>query len=837
MTSPAPIIADPVSPVVPLDLASWTGWLQEQVDPLWRPGEWAQEAWFFDGDLDHPRTRVDKCRTTSCWTLMPARRGFCRHCSEVHRNSGLSREEFAATYQRPRRIRLERGAERDACVLERDSMRCERPIYTQDLCRTHYTSYRRRFSQTMSLEEWVASGDTQPLQARPTCIVRGCPNQRVLNTFCNPHYQSWERDRRQGVETGDPEAWASRVASNLRSNQFCLRPLEEAVRWEVLYGLQQRDARGGALEPAATRLLVSRLGGIPSLLTVEPEDFAARMLRGNNIVAQFREFARSIRLASLSFRGMSPTDADLWDLPSLGLKSAGLGGRRQRHGHVDASAIRQPWLREVLKTWAETVSMKNDKFKRTFNACVVASDALHTRPGGGKDVTRLRFADVQAVFSAMSCIRRSDNGELASRKWRMDSFSVFLDLIDFGRKTDMLDGLPGSFNRDKTLVLPHEETIEDAAGKAVPEPVIDQMDAHLHLMGAGFPYGEMERADIELMLQTAYLVLRDTGRRPIEVASLRLKCLETRKGENTLLWDNVKKRRYGRKLPITRETADVIRTWQGRRRQIEVPSRSRKYLFPSITDRSGFAHMEASSLANSMREWVAAIPVLLSDELDEHGARMPFDRTLIFPYAFRHAYAQRHADAGIPVDVLKELMDHRSIVTTMSYYQVSLKRKREAITTMRRHTIDRSGRPAPFTSTTDYEAQSVAVPFGNCREPSNVKAGGKACAIRFQCAGCGFYRPDPSYMPAIEQHVNDLRADLETAKAMDADDFVARNLTDQITAFTNVAGTMRDRLSSLPEAEREEIEEASAVLRKVRATRDHTLLPLTVIRKGTPDAG
>ncbi|MFJ5848221.1 hypothetical protein [Streptomyces sp. NPDC092903] len=123
--------------------------------------------------------------------------------------------------------------------------------------------------------------------------------------------------------------------------------------------------------------------------------------------------------------------------------------------------------------------MKNDKFKRTFNACVVASDALHTRPGGGKDVTRLRFADVQDVFGAMSCIRRSDNGELASHKWRMHSFCVFLDLIYFGRKTDMLDGLPGSFNRDKTLVLPPEETIEDAAGKAVPESVIDHMDAHL----------------------------------------------------------------------------------------------------------------------------------------------------------------------------------------------------------------------------------------------------------------------------------------------------------------------------------------------------------------------
>ncbi|MFD0432022.1 hypothetical protein ACFQ60_46990 [Streptomyces zhihengii] len=208
--------------------------------------------------------------------------------------------------------------------------------------------------------------------------------------------------------------------------------------------------------------------------------------------------------------------------------------------------------------------------------------------------------------------------------------------------------------------------------------------------------------------------------------------------------------------------------------------------------------MDTSSLANALREWVAAIPVLLSDELDVQGRRMPFDRTLIFPYAFRHAYAQRHADAGVPVDVLRELMDHRSIVTTMSYYQVSLKRKREAITTLRKHTVDRSGRPAPFTSPTDYEAQSVAVPFGNCREPSNVKAGGKACAIRFQCAGCGFYRPDPSYLPAIEEHVNDLRADRETARAMDADDFVVRNLGDQITAFTNVADTMRERLSSLP---------------------------------------
>lgn len=834
MTSPAPIATEPLSDVIPLDLTAWTSWLQDRVDPLWRPGEWSQQAWFFDGDVDSPRTSASTCITTSCWTVMHSRGLLCRHCVEVHKASTLSKEEFTATYERPRRIRTQWGSEREPCVLNGPSGRCERPAYSGELCRTHYSRWRRRSDQQATVEEWLATTTAEPLAAMPTCIVRGCFNQRVISGLCNTHVQTWERGKRVGA-TRDPEQWASQAATRLLTNQFTLRDLAEPVRWELLYGLQQRDARGGVIEPMATRLLTRRLEGVPSLLTVDVESFVEGFTNYNNLVALIREAVRGLRRASLSFRGLAPTDADTWDLGWMNLRSTALGGRRYRPGQVNASAIRQPWLREVIKTWADTVSLDSGKFKQVFAACVVASDALHARPGGGQDYTDLRFADMQAVFTAMSRIRRTADDELASRSYRQQSFGCFIEIVDFGRKTDMLTGMPGSFDRDRTLVLPPEETSEDAAGRAVPEPVIAQLDAHLALMGAGFSYGEMEPADVELMMQTAYLVLRDTGRRPVEIASLRLKCLETRRDEDTLVWDNVKKRRYGRKLPITRETADVIRAWQGRRRQLEVPPRSHKFLFPSITDRSGIAHMGAG-LATAMREWVAAIPVLLSDELDEQGNRLPFDRSLIFPYAFRHAYAQRHADAGVPVDVLKELMDHRSIVTTMSYYQVSLKRKREAITTMRRHTIDRSGRPAPFTSTTDYEAQSVAVPFGNCREPSNVKAGGKACPIRFQCAGCGFYRPDPSYLPAIEEHVNDLRADRETARAMDADDFVVRNLADQITAFTTVAGTMRDRLGKLPPDEREEIEEASSILRKVRATRDHKLLPLTVIRKEAPDS-
>lgn len=150
---------------------------------------------------------------------------------------------------------------------------------------------------------------------------------------------------------------------------------------------------------------------------------------------------------------------------------------------------------------------------------------------------------------------------------------------------------------------------------------------------------------------------------------------------------------------------------------------------------------------------------------------------------------------------------------------------------------DRSGAPvAGPASATRYELRSVAVPFGNCIEPSNVTAGGKQCPIRFQCAGCGFYRPDPSYLPAIEDHANALKADRETALAIDAEDFVLRNLTDQAVAFGQVAAAMRTKLHSLPETARAELEQASALLRKARAGGDlrggRPLLPLTVTPAG-----
>ncbi|WP_405911484.1 tyrosine-type recombinase/integrase [Streptomyces sp. NBC_00963] len=520
---------------------------------------------------------------------------------------------------------------------------------------------------------------------------------------------------------------------------------------------------------------------------------------------------------------------------------------------------------------------------------------------------------------------------------------MFFQLIAYGRRCGTLDDLAGTFTRVPVEhVISVEEPNEDFIGKAIPESVIRQLDAHLDTLGTGSTYGCRDIAPDarQLLYRTMYIVLRDTGRRPLEIVSLTRDCLENHNGQPTLIWDNHKRKRHRRRLPITTSTADAIRTWQACRDQLHLPAKGDRFLFPSLTPLSDAPHISSTYLSDALRLWADALPQLHAEGTDSKGQRLIFDQSLIYPYAFRHSYAQRHADAGTPVDVLRELigsvrdseqrfdsssggtavtgrreiftvlssssgavgevgrlplpevqgkgagygrrwsvvtaplpgarpvvraaaqsrehrhrrrvdafrngehlltrvvnkaslMDHKSIAMTQRYYTVSLKRKSEAVAKLSTHVLDQHGHPNPSSSTA-YEMRTVAVPYGGCTEPSNVKAGGQACPIRFQCAGCGFYRPDPSYLPAIEHHINELRADRETALAMGAAEFVTTALTAQITAYQRVIGRMNTHLASLPASERAQIEEASTVLRKARASHNHTLLPLTPARPKDP---
>jgi integrase len=183
-------------------------------------------------------------------------------------------------------------------------------------------------------------------------------------------------------------------------------------------------------------------------------------------------------------------------------------------------------------------------------------------------------------------------------------------------------------------------------------------------------------AEQYLEYRVAFELIAHTGRRPGEICGLPTECL--RYDEEPAPGGYKHRRavlRYRREkppskwasLPINHDTAGLIEAQQQRlqERFPDVPL-SKLPLFPRWRcNPTGRLAMISPTLSNRVTKWIKTIPPLL----DEDGSE--FAREHVYLYALRHSYAQRHADAGVPIDTLQKLMDHRTTATTQIYYRVT----------------------------------------------------------------------------------------------------------------------------------------------------------------------
>ena len=213
--------------------------------------------------------------------------------------------------------------------------------------------------------------------------------------------------------------------------------------------------------------------------------------------------------------------------------------------------------------------------------------------------------------------------------------------------------------------------------------------------------------------------------------------------------------------------------------------------------------------------------------LDVDGA--PFPRERVVAYAFRHSYAQRHADNGTPVEVLRELMGHASMVTTQGYYKVRQERARKAVQTLASLQIDRHGnRCTPVvqqlldSERLRREVGQIAVPLGLCTEPSNVKARGQGCVYRYRCVGCEHFRTDPSNQAELDEYLHQLLTGRErlAAAVPQLADWARREATpseEEISAVRALIRRNDQLIDELDAADRAAVLEAIAVTRRLRA--------------------
>jgi integrase len=370
--------------------------------------------------------------------------------------------------------------------------------------------------------------------------------------------------------------------------------------------------------------------------------------------------------------------------------------------------------------------------------------------------------------------------------------------------------------------LPGDVTITAADIPALPERGEPGRDLPAEIMDAlAASLGALQPEEIKTAVQIAI----DTGRRPDEIVSLPLDCLtRDRDGKPVLLYDNIKAHRDRRRLPVSEHTAAVITAQQARvtARFPATPPAELALLPTGRSNPAGRRHISVAWLEDRHRDWIDSLGPLRTRD------RTLFDPARMVLYAYRHTYAQRHADAGVPIDVLAQLLDHKHLNQTRGYYRVGEDRRRAAVDKVTALSFDRHGnrtwrdaRALLDSEHARYAIGQVAVPYGTCTEPSNVAAGGRACPVRFRCAGCDHFRTDVSYLPDLTAHLDDLLRSREKLAAMTGVDQWARAAAappaEEITRIRRLISRIQGDIAQLSDSERTVIDDAVTAIRQHRA--------------------
>lgn len=802
-----------VTPATPAPLDWRIGRLQALMGEDWLAGEWDAERQLLLPLPGGRLSRVLRCVVEGCPSDRYGSDLLCLRHRRQFDASAFDDLDVWMTDGDPATFTRRRGTDQPCAVVSPDGQGCPRPAMGRfQLCQSHGVNWWKQRRKGRSFEAFLAAA--VPLPDLGPCAAACCyrPANEPINGLCVPHAQIW---RAEGRPAGKAfTKWTAAVRQPVNSRVLSLRGLPELVRLELVYAMGRRAAEQVRVVTGGMRPWIDqvRAAGVHSVT-----EFDLGLLDGIGDKGHVR-FARfAVDVVTLAYADPEvERGKDVWDL-----RLFGRSGRKR----LDFRSIRQPWLRQAAKGWAAaTMGRVGDgALAHRVGSLSVFSAILAAGPGGGEDPGALGRSDIERVLARV----RAPEFPAKDRAWGAKAKAALLEesglILREARELGLLENLGPTFAFRRGDRAPR--ATEEPPGRALPAAVVAQLDAHVTLLAQVPGLGILDERAGEVAV-LVYQLLKGTGRRVGEVASLRLLCLEIDEhGKDVLVYDNHKAARMGRRLPL----ADSALVTAIRAQQSWVRSRfpnvapERLWLLPRPhKNGDGTNHMGSSLINAWLRAWIERIPAIDAGPLDEEGNPVPFDRSAIQPHAFRHTYAQTMADQGIAPSVLRDLMDHRSLSTTLGYYRVGDARKRAAMELLARHTVDNRGLSRPIDgapSATTYLRESlawVAVPMGKCSEPTNVRAGGQACPIRYQCAGCAHFESDPSYLPELRAYADELRKEREAMLAADAADWAVAHVGHQLEVIVGHIRTHESLLGELADTDRAAIEQASATLRKAR---------------------
>jgi integrase len=692
-----------------------------------------------------------------------------------------------------------------------------RPGAAHGLC---FSCLRQAVNRGQTPEEYIA-GDQRWPPARPRetfgmCRM-SCDALAVgSDGLCGEHLRHWAcADRPAG---SDFEAWREQCGEALPASRFVdLSGLPDVVVAELLVGISvamagHRRTRVGDLRRIVTVVDDTGVGSIMELALDRLRTPAVRL---------FVSWAQDhLRLAfadpDVEWR------QDVWDMRVFGKPQAYT---------IDFTQIRQPWLRELAKQWSRERAplVHASSTRRAVVSIAQLSRSLRRREDRGEHPAALGRADISLFLARTGRAHAAGRISTHRRAVLVSDVAYFLrgarDL-GLGDQRQPMFGLPTEFSVTRDDVRRTARRPIQPAARALPDEVVAQLLDEPALGLLEQMHGLTTRRAIEL--------LAETGRRPNEICILGVDCLDydTERDEagaeqklGVLVHDMPKVARQGCRLPIDQATVELIAAQRRamRARYPDTPPNELR-LFPRFyRNPHGTIPIDPAHVSRIMRLWVNALPALV----DVDGG--PFLRERVVAYAFRHSYAQRHADNGTPLEVLRELMGHASMVTTQGYYRVRQERARKAVQALAPLQIDRHGnRTMPVvqqlleSERLRREVGQIAVPLGQCTEPSNVKARGQGCVYRYRCVGCEHFRTDPSNQAELREYLHQLLAGRErlAATVPQLADWARRDAIPSEEEISAVRALIRRNdqiIDELDPADRAAVLEAIATTRRLRA--------------------
>lgn len=566
----------------------------------------------------------------------------------------------------------------------------------------------------------------------PPCRVRVCV--RVSTTpqrLCRLHATDWEGQsaRHPSLDAWSEQATASSVRQRKQGGDASLglfrlsHAANKVVRLELALGLSRRAEGDGAPIRAATfnKLAASleALGATTVLPYADGDPRAALAAMCGSHWDSARAFLDST--IAIIHEGRATGEGRI----VIGRRRGGSNRYSQHHN------IEQPWLRELVRKWTDyrrNIESGSPQHIGQMEAMVVQFAAFC----GDRGVTSPKDFDRELLIAwggRVNAMKNPKTGRQFSGTYRAKHFSAVANFVDIVR--DEFDGRVPANAKYRRGEMPKS----DPSNPRFLEPhAIETLRAETNLV-------LIENESVRLIIR----IMISAGLRVGHTCALPFDCLRdlNRNGSDDRWGLELIDTKSNRALllPVTPDVAREIRKQQRAVREANGGT-SPDLLFPNpkATKTGQFAPERINTL---LQAWV------------EHLNLKEADGTImkVTPHRFRHTFAVEMLEKGVPIDVVKELLGHRSLESTQVYATVTDTRLRREWE--KSQAVNIRGEIIEMGEGDEGDVDWLLHRLGNAVQPlSNGWCGlpiQQECPHANACLDCDNFITGPEFLPVLKQ--------------------------------------------------------------------------------------